>query len=332
MRSRNHIFGVRRRLPGAAAWAVLSLARGLAAPIAQCDSNSFDFGTAPASATVQHTFYIGNGGDTPLSISADSVCCGATASISPEPVRPAGTGAVAVTLNLRGRQGAVKKALYFATNDPTQPKLRLVLTGHVQAGLVAKPSALSLLDCPRDTPVTAVVRVTDDSAADFRATNAWTTAPWLRVYGIAMTNHTAEVQLATVPPFPEFPSTATVLVAVNTSAEPLAIPVIATRWEAISAWPRTLFLNPAQPKLPAEHQVALYAQNNRAFRVQSVRLTGMSGHARFEPLADGRWRVILQEMALPSETATGMVVVATDHPLRPEVRIPVLYAAKKATP
>ena len=43
-------------------------------------------------------------------------------------------------------------------------------------------------------------------------------------------------------------------------------------------------------------------------------------------VAGGRWRLHLRDLVLPSLVSTGTVVITTDHPLRPKLRIPVWAA------
>jgi hypothetical protein len=302
----------------------LSLAiPSIAAPIAHCDTATFDFGTQPDTATVRHVFIIANTGDQPLTLPSVSACCGAKATLPKEPIPTNGTGEVSVELTLRGRHGAVNKAIYIATNDPQQPHLRIALTGNVQGGLVATPNRLVLTDSPGDVSTGAVVRLTSDTAG--RVTNTWTAAPWLRTTVLSDSNGVAGVRVETIPPIPEGISAATVQVAVDKSPEVLSIPVTATRWEAVVTWPNQVLLSKAGPGVPpVERLVTLSANDNRPFRIRSVRCEGMAAQADIGPVAGGRWRIHLTDVTLPSATSTGTVIVATDHPLRPEIRIPVI--------
>lgn len=309
-------------LPAALAFA-LALP-SIAAPIAQCDAATFDFGTQPDTTTVRHVFQIVNAGDQPLLIPSASACCGAKAVVPKDPIPTKGTGEVVVDLILRGRHGAVNKAIYLTTNDPRQPHLRLGLTGNVLGGLVATPNRLVLTDSPGDVSTGAVVRLTSDTTSG-RVTNAWTAASWLRATIQSASNGVAGVRVETVPPIPAGTSAATVQVAVDKSSEVLSIQVTTTRWEAVVAWPKQVLLSKAGPGAPpVDRLVTLSANDNRPFRIRSVRYEGMAAQVNVGPVAGGRWRLHLTNVTLPSPTTTGTVVVATDHPLRPELRIPVI--------
>jgi hypothetical protein len=302
--------------------ALLPVAWCAAAPVARCEADTFAFGTIPDHATVRHVFRIANTGDAPLMLQSVSVCCGAKAVLPRDPIPTNGTGDVSVELTLVGRRGPVNKAIYVSTNDPKQPHLRLSLTGLALAGLTAAPERLTLTDNPTGLTSGVVVRLTSDTVQTIRVTNVWGSVPWLRATAVSLSNGVAAVRVEIVPPIPEESASATVQVAVDRVPGSLSIPVTAKRWDAVIAFPKRLFLSRSGPDAPpVERSLTLSARDGRSFTVRSVRLEGMAGRADIRPATGGRWHVSLAEIALPSATSTGTVVVATDHPLRPELRI-----------
>lgn len=298
-----------------------------AAPVARVEAATHSFGSITDSAPVRHIFKVGNVGDAPLTLKAVSVCCGAKAVLPPGPIPPGRSGEVAVEMNLRGRRGAVNKSIYLSTNDPASPHLRLALTGNVLAGLVALPGQLTLSDCLADVATGAVVRLTSDVGAPFRVMKVWASVPWLRAVAQAGADGASEVRIDTVPPVPEERTTAVVRVAVDALPEPLVIPVTVARWEPVTVAPRCVILSRAGPDAaPVSRFVALSPRDGTGFKVLSVKLEGVAGSVDAGAVAGGRWRLHLRDLVLPSAASTGAVVVATNHPLRPNLRIPVWAA------
>ena len=164
-----------------------------AAPQVVCTAPAFDFGTVENADDVTHSFVIENGGDETLTFGQVRACCGATAALRDTSVAPGTNTQFDVKLSLKGRQGAVSKNLYIATNDPRTPHVILKLTGRIepspgqsqvlgsapetsQSGssvaaaptdLVVVPQALTLLLSDTPKPVTRYVALRSRSQSPF---------------------------------------------------------------------------------------------------------------------------------------------------------------------
>lgn len=302
-----------------------------AAPTARCDADTFDFGAVADSDTVKHTFQITNAGDAALTLAAASICCGATAKLPSEPVAPGATADIAVELTLRGRRGAVNKPLYLSTNDPKQPMFRLALSGKVKAGLTAVPSALVFADMSLDLSTGATVRLSSETMDDVRVTNVWTLAPWLSVTAGLSTGNVAELRVKTVPPLPDARSSAAAIqVGIQGMESIFVIPVTLIVREPIQVFPGTILLSHSGTNArPVERMAVVTLRDKRDYRVQSVRLEGVVGKAEFMSEDAGRWRIVMKDLLLPQSGSTGTVVIATDHPTHPEIRLPVVCTGSR---
>lgn len=99
-------------------------------PVLACAAPAFDAG-ATTNRTVEHTFGLRNEGGSALTISRVAVCCGASCVVTPTNV-PAGASAeVRVRIELAGRHGPWRKALYVHSNDPERTIFALRLNGTV---------------------------------------------------------------------------------------------------------------------------------------------------------------------------------------------------------
>ncbi|MEI7850320.1 MAG: RHS repeat-associated core domain-containing protein [Kiritimatiellales bacterium] len=98
-----------------------------------CDAPVFDFG-ATTNTQITHTFVLKNEGLSPLIIERVSTGCGCVVAASRDKtIAPGDTGAVDLTITLRGRSGSQRLTTYVNSNDPDNPYFQLRCIGQVSA-------------------------------------------------------------------------------------------------------------------------------------------------------------------------------------------------------
>lgn len=117
---------------------------GWAAPIIMSPEPVFDFGERDSEEKVSHDFIVKNTGDEPLQITDVKTTCGCTVA-KPEvnTLAPGEETKVGVTFNLKGKQGAQDKKITVLTNDPATPQYFLELKGTALALIMMEPSMLN---------------------------------------------------------------------------------------------------------------------------------------------------------------------------------------------
>jgi len=101
---------------------------------------NYDFGRVRAGGKVKHVYEVKNVGDGVLTISKLKTSCGCTTALLDKPdVPPGGSARIQANFSTKGRVGNQTKVITFKTNDPTQPKVELRLTGKVQPVLTTNP-------------------------------------------------------------------------------------------------------------------------------------------------------------------------------------------------
>jgi len=102
------------------------------APKASFDIIEYNFGTKTEGEEVSHDFILTNTGKSTLYIRKLKSSCGCTA-VKPEKeeLNPNESTVVKVVFRTRGKKGNQKPTIDVITNDPTQPKITLSLTGYV---------------------------------------------------------------------------------------------------------------------------------------------------------------------------------------------------------
>ena len=91
-----------------------------------------DLGTVTAGETVKYAFKLRNVGDAPLEILKVKGTCGCTViKTYDRTIAPGAVGEIPLVLSTRGMKGPFAKTVKLETNDPSQPKVNLKLTGKV---------------------------------------------------------------------------------------------------------------------------------------------------------------------------------------------------------
>lgn len=106
-----------------------------------------DFGTFNENeGSVTTKFEFTNDGDSPLLITRATASCGCTSPEHPKkPLRPGEKGEITVTYFAKGRPGVFDKSVYVYTNDPSNDRIMLTITGNVISANGARESFTEVL-------------------------------------------------------------------------------------------------------------------------------------------------------------------------------------------
>ncbi len=131
-----------------------------AQPHLEVDRIEFDFGTALAGGSVEHTFVLKNIGKADLVVESVRSTCGCTSLQHIEKVKlePGNTLDVPISLSLKGRSGAQRRSIVVISNDPQMPELTLWMVGDAIQPIRVDPHTLALGRIEANHP-TAVVQV-----------------------------------------------------------------------------------------------------------------------------------------------------------------------------
>ena len=104
---------------------------------------TFDFGTVPQGAIVEHQFEIGNGGTGSLKIRKINPSCGCTAAVLDSDTIESGNKTfIKTSFNTAGFQGYKEKTIRIYSNDPDQTSTVLTLQGTVKPDVEVDPARL----------------------------------------------------------------------------------------------------------------------------------------------------------------------------------------------
>jgi len=97
------------------------------------ETTTFDFGKVVQGKTISHTFKFKNTGDADLEIYLVRSTCRCIASLmSGKIIKPGATGELKFTFDSAPYSGKLTRTAYIHSNDPTQPRIKLTLTGYVE--------------------------------------------------------------------------------------------------------------------------------------------------------------------------------------------------------
>jgi len=107
-----------------------------AEPKLEVDAAQHDFGSIPATDTVQTVFKVKNSGGKTLEISRIQTSCGCTAAMmDSQSLKPGESSRLKVTFDPRGKSGRQARTLWLFTNDPDpqNQQKQLVIQADIQA-------------------------------------------------------------------------------------------------------------------------------------------------------------------------------------------------------
>lgn len=320
-----------------AAFAVSSTAASPPRPKLVCPEPVYRFTEKDLeSGSIRHAFRLRNEGGVSVEIQEIESHCGCTdIDLSYRVIPPGAESSLSVTLNLRGREGGVERVLRVHSTDPDHPVLDLRFEGAIAPEAEVLPMALMLGTLPEGGSITQSVDVVFAPAITNQVVGVTSDSdkfqPWFseleagRKYRI----HVANRAEASVPE--GFLRAAITVQTAHPLKNPLSIPVRALVMDDLLVSPRELIILPGE-----EGPITLYAAIRpgriREFKITDVQSPDPRIHADVRPIEDGyqiRMRGVPVEQAL-----NGLeVVLKTDVPTRPEIRIPFRYEGpRKAVP
>ena len=121
-------------------------------PSAFLPSDKYTFETVLEGVMVTHDFIIENRGVAPLNILRVKPGCGCTTAAFTKVIPSGGSGKITLRFNTKGYGGSsVNKKILVTTNDPDNPSLYLIITGHVDNLADITPKKANLSGSLKDT-------------------------------------------------------------------------------------------------------------------------------------------------------------------------------------
>ncbi len=285
--------------------------------------------------SIRHVFRLRNEGGVSVEILRVESRCGCTdVDLSYRVIPPGAESSLSVTLNLRGREGGVERVLRVHSTDPDHPVLDLRFEGTIASEVEVQPLALLLGTLPEGGSITQSVDVVFapeitnrvvDVTPDSENFHAWFSEVEAgRKYRI----HVANRAEASVPG--GFLRAAVAVRTATPLKHPLAIPVRALVMDELMVSPRELVILPEEQG-PLTLYAAVRPGRIREFRITEVRPPHARIRADVRPIEDG-YQIRMRGVPVDPSLNGLEMVLKTDVPTRPEIRIPFRYEGPVAAP
>lgn len=114
-------------------------------PRVAVERTEIELGSVETGALAPATFLLKNEGDAPLKIESLRTRCGCLVASYDREIAPGRVGKIEATLNTRGHQGPMRKAIDVTTNDPRARRLTLHLSATVRRAVAVEPGEQVLM-------------------------------------------------------------------------------------------------------------------------------------------------------------------------------------------
>ncbi len=295
------------------------------APKLDCKKPAFDFGERENCGEIEHTFVIHNSGNLTLQIYGLRSTCGCLAPrFTDRLVPPNGTVHIPVKFILRGRQGPQKKFVYVESNDPTTPSFPLCVEGMINDPLELRPTALFFGRITTHTSTTGTLMLVTTGTNVLGRVSAHIDSPSFVVKTFpSVNNKSVCLNVISKPPLPEGLTRA----ALHISTGHARVPTLTT---VISAFvPGEFSIVPPELLLVGQEgdiirrEVVLRSESNLAFRVLTVEPPIKDLLSAVSTTTPAGYQIEFPKIPVQRQLDGQAVRIITDHPMRPEVLIPI---------
>lgn len=283
----------------------------------------YSFGNLDNSETIQHIFVLKNVGDAPLRISRVRVCCGVRAALTNELVLPGTSTTVAVTMDLRKRRGNIRKTIYVESNDPAHPRYPLQLAGHVVSEVRVYPRHIGFGGVANDAEAERTAEVRFAVPREVCVTNVLCSHESFAVRCEQRSANVYDIRVRTVPPLAD--GTTRDMITIHTDDEKhsvLKIPVTVTVVKDLLFLPRDIALD-GRTDLPVMRYIVVRSRSRQEFSVRSVEVPLAGVETVLSKYPGGGVRCELKNMSAVPGLSGKHVVIQTDHPREPVLRVPI---------
>jgi len=298
---------------------------GYAAPKLACDEPEYQFGELDSSETVKHNFVIRNEGDEPLRIIRVRPDCGCTlVKLKDKTLAPGEQTTLSARLSLKGRHGKQRKRITLETNDPSQTRFVLYMTGHAVARLEVRPARLYWGNIRQDAAVEKTVDIVFRSKDAFHVKDVKSPSPAFTVTTENIdTGKSYKVRIALVPPLPlgrfQFP----VIIKTDHPRYPeIKVPMQGRVVGDIFTIPAEIVLEP-DTNQPVSRLLIVSSSLKKDFRVLQVIPPASNIQVNIGSTVLSRHRIQLKNI-IPSQDMNGQCLkIITDCDTMKEVSVPI---------
>ncbi len=309
------------------------------APDIRFEETSHDFGVHGPGAELKYSFSFQNNGKADLIISKVKSSCGCTAAIaSADIIPPRQSGKIDVTYKPGTMQGTFEKHVTVLSNDPDSPSMVLAIKASVELDLGADPDRLGtsipkrgdVVELPfavvgKELPRAGITKIFLETGSGHEALGKSIT--WTMKDDRTLDTPCYKV-LVKVDSKNIMPGRYDVKLVIETSSRKIPrfdVPLFIEVAGPIKVDPRIVLITRIARDAPPVKTITLNAPDGPAFRILSAEINqpGLEPGPIPADSARSHALTILMKDAFNREVVATELVVKTDNPDMPEIRIPI---------
>lgn len=300
-------------------------------PDLRFDSYYYDAGFLSPGERVLHTFDFRNVGNKEVVMSeVRTSCTCASATASSPIVPPEGKGQITVSFDTTGLLGSQRQTVYVHSNDPITPIAQLTVEALLKPNLLVMSSrSLDFGTVKKGVPTVREFYVRDPGDGSLQVTKCTSDSPFISVASAPYADHghsgyRIAATLSSQAPVGELE--ANVMLSTNLPDEPLAkVRIAATVRGDIEVLPDVFFLGLVKRGKAVEKTVRLSTRGTKALQIKKASSPFEYVLVTTRPDVDGKSYAVTAKVndRAPIGSIQGDVIVFTNDPDQPEIRIPL---------
>lgn len=310
--------------------------RGTAAPAAPaarglvCEEAAFDFGEMPNDRAVKHVFRLKNEGADVVRILNVRAGCGCMTAQPGTNAAAAGQSIdLSVVMDLKGRQGAQRKAVYVETDSLETPRLRLELRGTAVPEIDVQPIGVHFGTVGRTGVVEREVILTGRTGLTFHVTGVESRSSQFSAEAETVeVGHRYKIRIQCLEPRAAGSWAATLQVQTDhPTFRSIGIPVGVLVAGDIVAVPPSLYLVSSPATNTQVQFLTLYSPSSKPFKLGRIDVPSPALSLSVSNVAPDRYRIEVGARGNFEGLDGKAIRIATDVETEKEIRVPLRVVA-----
>lgn len=317
-------------------WVTATVAgRAEAQPGAVFSETVIDVGAVKKGERVSYEFTVQNEGDQVLQITEVKPSCGCTVAEYDKTIQPGGTGRITAVVDTTNFKGPIAKSVKVFTNDPTNPRVNLVIKANIKAHVEIEPGYARFVAVHGEPNAKSVQRVWSKEKPDLEILGAKSPYPHVKVSyteattderegGISGNQWQVTVELDTdapVGPMADYIDVTTD----HPERQTIRIPVSGFVRPVLSVTPRAADFGRREVTEPQTASLEVRNMSKSAVNLDEISTDIEGLQAEIEPLEEGRlYKVLLTlQPGIKKGRFRGLITINTTSSKQPVLEVNV---------
>lgn len=294
-------------------------------PVITFEKDTYDFGEIDKGEKVSFEYKFTNKGDAELIISEVKPSCGCTtADMDKKNYQPGESGTIPITFDSTRFNGAINKTVTVVSNDATNPRKQIKLTGKIVQEVTINPTYLTIINVKRSEKVERSIKINTERLAKLEVTDVESNIPFLNLKTVQSDDKNVEIAVSfDGKAIPADKPTHTGFISFKTNSKSAAetkVNVYIKVANPITTTPRAVYMFASNQGKERSQDITIRSSGDEAFEITSIE--DDLDHISVEKGEDNKLKVSLSDKA-PTGKFNGTITIKTNLEEQPEIKIPV---------